>query len=122
MRERLNHRLLPARRKCTGHLRGEDHPMATMTEREVVEMRYLLVDRAGLNIQPTTREVAAIYDFSPGHVSSVACGKRWSHLGAVEPRRGVGQRRDRTSNVANFFDAKVVRKIKKAERILHARG
>ena len=125
MREKLSGRRQRRTREARdygGALRGEDHPAATITERELLELRYLLVDKRGLNIQPTQAEIAAIYDFSPGHIGGIATGAKWSHLGAVANRRtrGVRRNRERAKKVTDLFGAKVARKVRKAERVLEA--
>lgn len=62
-----------------GHLRGELHGCATLTEAKVLAIR------AALAQHELGRDVAARYGLSIGHVFSIKARRDWKHLPCAAP-------------------------------------
>jgi predicted ATPase len=74
MRDRL--RVIMLRRA----LRGDDHPCAVLTERQVADIKRALLEDSGYG---SITAIAVWYDVSRQTISAIKSGRNWRH---VEPR------------------------------------
>lgn len=54
---------------------GEKHNRAKLTEEQVIEIKKL-----ALYSNMTSKEIAALFDTSPGNVRKIKIGENWSHI------------------------------------------
>lgn len=97
-----------------GHLNlttiGENHPMAKLTNKEVLEIKDLLK-----NSRETEYEIANKYKVTQSLISEINNGERWTTIGINEkyPLRSIGKLRTGENNPKAVFTDKEVIEIRK---------